>query len=128
MISQEERDKRDHQDMEALVRQEAFTRFLLRVIQRARIFSPTTDGSREQHLLNEGARQLGLAILDWAEKAQPAAHPDLPIFTLLQVTREEAITPSAKQEGQSDEKRKRTDRYDRNAEFDDTDADEDDRR
>lgn len=127
MISQEERDKRDLLDMQELVQQPAFTRFLLRVIQRARIFSPTTDGSREQHLLNEGARQLGLAILEMAEQGQPAAHPDLPIFTLLQVTREEAITP-AKQEGPTDEKRKRTDRYDRNAEFDDPDADEDDRR
>jgi hypothetical protein len=126
MISQDQRDRRDLEDMQHLAKQEQFTRFLLRVIQRAGIFRPTTDGSREQHLLNEGARQLGLAILDWAEQAQPAAHPDLPIFTLLQVTREEAIQPQ--QEGQSDEKRRKTDRYDRNAEFDDTDADEDDRR
>lgn len=114
-----DRERQDREDMQYLVQRPEFNRFLLRVIQSGRILSRTTDGSPNDCLLNEGRRSLGLDILSMVEAGQPASHPDLPAFTLIQVLREEAI----QQQEPTNEKRRTNDRYDRT---DELDADEDD--
>jgi hypothetical protein len=97
-------------DLEHLLRQPEYLRFLFRVIQIARIFEPVTDGSDTRHLYHEGRRDLGLEILAMADAAQPVRHESgLPILTAIQVLREEAQKPGT-------EKAKRT-RYDRREEL-----------
>jgi hypothetical protein len=86
-------DKSDREDMDLLLQRPEFLRFLFRVIQTARIFQPTADGSDPRNL-HEGRRNLGLEILEMAEAAQPQSpSPDIPATTLLQVLLEEARQP-----------------------------------
>lgn len=103
-------------DMEFLNSRPEFRRFLWRVIQRAGILTPATDGSEGRHLAYaEGRRNLGLEILDDAETGQPVAHPEsLPILTLIQALREET---------QQQPQETRRGKYDRTAELDQPDDD-----
>lgn len=89
-------DKQFRADMESLVRQSAFKHFLWRVIQKAGLFEPTTDGSEGRDRYRAGRRDLGLEILDLAELGQPIqdVHPDqLPLLTIIQTLLEEAQKP-----------------------------------
>ena len=117
----EARERREKADVAFLLKQPQFLRFLWRVIQRARIFARVTDGSKERDLgFFEGARDLGLAILEMVEAGQPIAHPTetAPILTLIQTLREEANPPPSERD---DEERNDDARYDRNAELHDGD-------
>lgn len=117
-MSPEDREKRDRSDIQELLRRPEFTRFLWRVIQSARIFSPTTDGSQGRDLsYDAGRRNLGLDILAMVEAGQPVSHPDgQPILTLIQTLREEANQ-------QPQEKKSDRNQYDRSQELDEPDAD-----
>lgn len=89
-------DKQFRADMESLVRQTSFKHFLWRVIQKAALFEPTTDGSEGRDRYRAGRRDLGLEILDLAELGQPIqdVHPDqLPLLTIIQTLIEEAQKP-----------------------------------
>lgn len=119
------REKQELADMQLLVEMPAFNRFLWRVIQTSGFFRRATDGSRDACLLNEGRRSLGLDVLSMVEAGQPASHDRDPIFTMIRVLREEA-TPT--QQETDHVPSKRTERFNRHDELDDTDADEDDRR
>jgi hypothetical protein len=123
----EARERRENADMRHLVTQPQFSRFMWRVIQASGLFARVTDGSRERDLgVAEGARNLGLAILEMVELGQPATHPNgMPILTLLQALREEA-NPSPSE--RDDEEGRNDQRYDRNAELDDGDEDHPHRR
>ena len=118
----DERDKRDREDLEHLLAQRQFLRFLSRVIQRARIFERTTDGSQGRDLsFTEGVRHLGLEILEMVEAGQPVPHPDgTPILTVLQVLREEANQPG----GERPNGRRQHERYDRNNDLGNDDGDD----
>jgi hypothetical protein len=86
-------------DMDLLNQRPEWRRFLWRVIQSAGIFTRTTDGSVGRSLdYFEGRRNLGLDILDMAERGQPIpeTHPDGPLFTLIQTLREETSKPTEK--------------------------------
>jgi hypothetical protein len=104
--------ERQHRlDLEHLLRQAQFRRFLFRVIQSARIFEAVTDGSDTRHLYHEGRRDLGLDILGMVEAAQPARHDSgLPILTAIQVLLEEAQKAAPEKGG-------RGTRYDRHEEL-----------
>jgi hypothetical protein len=101
-------------DLEFLCQRGEFSRFLLRVIQTAGIFTRTTDGSGSRNLsFDEGRRHLGLEILEMVEASQPQSPlPDIPATTLLQVLLEEARKPQEKPNG-----RRSSDRYDRHSEL-----------
>lgn len=117
-MTPDERDKRDRSDIQFLLHRPEFSRFLWRVIQSARIFDRTTDGS-ESRLLDEGRRNLGLEILEMVEAGQPVPHPEgLPVLTIIQTLREEANPPP------QEKKRGRRNDYDRNRDLDDGDPDE----
>lgn len=105
-------ERQQKSDVEHLLAQPPFLRFLWRVIQIAGLFDRTdADGSERRRLDHEGRRNLGLDILEMAEAGQPAAHPDgLPILTLIQTLREET---------QKQERPNASRRHDRNAELDD---------
>jgi hypothetical protein len=107
-------------DMQTLLRQPAFLRFLWTVIQTSGVLQPTTDGPDGRNLRSEGRRNLGLEILAMAEKGQPiqSAHPDGPLLTLIQVLREE--TQKQPEETQRD----RQDRYDELRDGDEPDDDQ----
>jgi hypothetical protein len=92
-MTREEREKTQRDDLMLLLQRPEFIRFLWRVIQLARIFDRTTDGSEGRILaFDEGRRNLGLEILEMVEAGQPVSHPEgQPILTLLQALREEAI-------------------------------------
>lgn len=113
-MTNEERELRDKADVQALLKHVEFQRFLWRVIQRARIFGATADGSNERDLsFYEGARHLGLEILEMVDEGQPRQHPDkVPVLTLIQVLREEANQPGG---GRPNERT----RYSRTDELDD---------
>jgi hypothetical protein len=98
------------EDMTALMALPSFRRFLWRVIQSARLFESTTDGSDNRHLEMEGRRNLGLEVLADAELGQPVAHPTgIPLLSVIQVLREEVqSTPQENAHGR---------RYDRNSEL-----------
>jgi hypothetical protein len=65
------------------------------VIQQARIFDRTADGSDGD--TSRGRRNLGLEILEMVEEGQPVPHPEgQPILTILQTLREEANQPGSK--------------------------------
>lgn len=93
-----DREKQDREDMQFLNGRPEFRRFVLRVIQQAKIFASATDGSKDRHLaFDEGRRSLGLDILAMAETGQPVTHAEgLPILTIMQVFREEADKPQEK--------------------------------
>ncbi len=115
----------DHErsDMEFLMRRGEFQRFMWRVIQASGLLSRTTDGSEGRNLaFDEGRRNLGLDILDMAEKGQPIpdAHPDGPLLTLIQVLREETQKPPAERPND----RTKPDRYSELREPDIEDGDE----
>lgn len=107
-------DKQARSDMAFLLNRPEFRRFMLPVIQEARIFQSTTDGSDGRNLaFDEGRRSLGLDILAICERGQPAQHPEsLPIFTIMQVFREET---------QSQPTEKPNEPYDRTADLDEDD-------
>lgn len=110
-MTPDERSRREKEDLSRLVALPEFSRFLLRVIQTARIFDRAADGSHDEAVSALARRNLGLEILEMVEAGQPVPHPDgLPILTILQALREEANQPPGE--------RKR-DRYDRNAELSD---------
>jgi hypothetical protein len=112
-------DELEKQDGEFLLGRAEFQRFLLRVIQMARIFSCTTDGSGERNLsFDEGRRSLGLEILEMAEAAQPQVHSliGIPASTLTQVLLEEARRPKPEKPNGR--------RYDRQSELSGDDANE----
>ena len=116
-MTPEDIEKRDKADVRHLIEQEQFRRFLWRVIQSARIFDRTTDGSQGD--TSYGRRNLGLEILEMVEQGQPVQHPQgQPILTVLQTLREEAIQQPG--EKRDDPKSKRTP-YDRTAELDEPD-------
>lgn len=112
-----DRDKRERDDIRHLAPQPEFQRFLWRVIQSARIFARTTDGSNDRNLaFDEGRRSLGLEVLEMVEAGQPVSHPEgQPVLTVFQVLREEATQP---QEKPSDRKR-----FNRTDELDDAETD-----
>ena len=116
-------DKLELEDMQALLRLEAFHRFLFRVIQEAGIFSAQTDGSVGRDQFNLGRRNLGLTILDMAERGQPtqSAHPAGPLITLIQAMRAETQKPTEDR----NEKRKSS-HYDRTADVAPRDDDDED--
>lgn len=117
-MTADEREKRDLADMKFLVAQPQFQRFLWRVIQSARIFTRTTDGSNDRNLdHDEGRRNLGLEILEMVEAGQPVPHPEgQPVLTVFQVLREEATQPQEKSNARSQ-------RFNRTDELDEPDAD-----
>lgn len=121
----EARERRQRADVAFLIERPEFRRFLWRVIQAARIFAATADGSKDRDLsFFEGGRHLGLAILDMVEQGQPAAHSErVPILTLIQTLREEANPPPSERD--DEEVRTHDARYDRNAELDDGDGADD---
>jgi hypothetical protein len=109
-------EEREIEDIRKLLPLPEFKRFLFRVIQSARIFDRTADGSDGDTAY--GRRNLGLEILEMVEKGQPVPHPDgQPLLTILQIIREEANQPG---EGKPNVRRK----YDRNAELGSDDGDE----
>ncbi len=115
-------DNIERADMEFLARRGEFQRFMWRVIQASGLLSRTTDGSEGRNLAyDEGRRNLGLDILDMAEKGQPIpdAHPDGALLTLIQVLREETQKPPTEKPNAT---RNRPDRY---SELRDTDTDAD---
>ena len=88
-----ERQQKD--DMELLLKQPPFLRFIFELIQRGGVLEAAAHGSDERTFIAIGRRQLALEILGMVEIGQPVAHPDkLPILTLLQVLREEASKPT----------------------------------
>lgn len=110
-MSPEEREKREKADLHKLLQQPEFSRFLFRVIQSARIFDRTADGSQGDTSL--GRRNLGLEILEMVEQGQPAQHSSgQPLLTLLQTIREEAIQQPGERDNDPGNKRNRNDRYD----------------
>ena len=111
-VTPDELEKRDREDVRYLSALPQFRRFLFRVIQSARIFDRTADGSDGD--TSQGRRNLGLEILEMVEAGQPVPHPEgQPILTICQVLLEEANQPGG--EGKTHAKPK----YDRNAELDD---------
>jgi hypothetical protein len=115
-MTPDEREKLYRSDIGFLIQRAEFTRFIFRVIQSSRIFSSAADGSDTRNL-NEGRRDLGLEILSMVEAGQPVAHPEgLPILTVLQALREEAI-----QQPQEKPNARTAERYDRSSELDDED-------
>lgn len=103
-------DDQHKQDMQWLLQQGQFKRFLWRVIQSAGILAVQTDGSVGRNLdYIEGRRNLGLELLAMAEDGQPVpeVHPAGSLLTLIQVLREETSQPTEKPNGRT----KRTDRY-----------------
>jgi len=121
LSDQERRDKQQREDMEHLLAQPQFRRFLWRVIQSARIFQGATDGS-ELRAVNDGRRDLGLEILAMVETGQPIPypHPDGPLLTLLMALRAEIEQP------QPNERKTHEDRFDRTDELHDDDEPEGD--
>lgn len=113
-------DKLAHQDMQFLNGRPEFGRFLLRVIQTARIFTRTTDGFGERDLsYDTGRRDLGLDILEMAEAEQPQGPiPGIPGVTLTQILLEEARRPTPEK---SNARRKSDDRYGELRELDESD-------
>lgn len=110
------------QDMEFLNSRGEWRRFLWRVIQMAGILSRTTDGSVERSLdYFEGRRNLGLDILDMAERGQPIPelHSDGPLLTLIQALHEETSKPSTEKPNA----KRRSSSYNRNDELADADPD-----
>lgn len=106
-MTQEDREKRDKSDLHKLLQQPEFVRFLFRVIQSARIFDRTADGSQGDTSL--GRRNLGLEILEMVEQGQPAQHPSgQPLLTLFQAIREETIQQPGEERH---DPRNRNDRY-----------------
>jgi hypothetical protein len=78
-----------------LMKVPGFRNFLFRVIQKARIFDATANGTDQRHLIDEGRRLLGLEILREVEAAMPLQSPSgIPSLTVIQVLREEAQSPS----------------------------------
>jgi hypothetical protein len=115
-VTPEARDKQNREDLTHLLAQRQFTRFLLRVIQLARIFDRATDGSHDEAISALARRNLGLEILEMVEAGQPVPHPEgQPILTILQALREEANQPGEKHAKP---------RFDRNAELDEPDGDD----
>lgn len=100
-------ERQDRAEMEMLLKQPAFLKFLARVIQNAGIYSAQTNGADSRHLLMEGRRDLGLTILRDAARGQPTDNAQAAFsLTLIQVLREEA--QSTQQEDPRD-RRNRTD-------------------
>ncbi len=96
-MNDKERETQFRRDLEQLSTRPEFKRFLYRVIQLSGLLDRVTDGSEGRDRYNAGRRDLGLDILDMAEKGQPIldAHPDGPLLTLIQVLREETtLQPS----------------------------------
>jgi excinuclease UvrABC nuclease subunit len=111
-MTPEERDKQNRDDLRHLTAQPQFVRFLWRVIQTARIFDRTADGSNGDCIASIARRNLGLEILEMVETGQPVPHPEgQPILTILQVLREEANQPAGKTHAKP--------KYDRTTELDD---------
>jgi hypothetical protein len=120
----EARERRQKADVTYLLRQPQFQRFLWRVIQSSGLFARTADGSQDGAVAALARRNLGLVILEMVEEGQPAAHPEgVPILTLIQTLREEANPPPSERD--DDEERNNDARYDRNAELDDGDGEDD---
>lgn len=110
-MNEEQREKRDKADLHELLKRPAFYRFLWRVIQAARIFDRTADGSQGDTSL--GRRNLGLEILEMVEQGQPVQHQSgQPLLTLLQTIREEAIQQPGDKDNDPGNRR-----YDRNADL-----------
>lgn len=97
------------EDMRELMGFPSFRRFMFAVIQKARIFDPTTDGSVVRSLdYFEGRRNLGLELLEMAEQGQAAQHPEgMPLLTIMQVIREE-ITQAQATEKKNERPKHRT--------------------
>lgn len=78
-------------DMVSLMRLSAFKRFLWRVIQDAGLLERNADGSDGRDRYRAGRRDLGLDILDLAERGQPVQdlHPNYPLLTIIQTLIEE---------------------------------------
>lgn len=84
-------ERTEKQDMEKLVAEPAFLRFLSRVIQISEIHSATTDGADGRYLVSEGRRDLGLNIIRDAARGMPADDSEAAFkLLLIQVLREEA--------------------------------------
>jgi hypothetical protein len=96
-MTPEDREKHNKSDLEHLLGQPQFQRFLLRAIQLTGFFETATDGSHDGAVERLARRNLGLDILAMVETGQPAQHPDgIPVLTLLQILREEATQPLEK--------------------------------
>jgi hypothetical protein len=106
-------------EMQVLLEQPQFLRFLWRVIQISGLWDRTTNGAVERTFESIGRRNLGLEILEMAERGQPVqlTHPAGPLLTLIQVMREETQKPAT-------EKPNGRQRYDRNADLSDDDGDD----
>lgn len=104
-------------DMEALLREPRFLRFLYRhAIQNGRILDQTGASSQGRNLeYHEGRRDLALEMLADAEAAQPITHGSIPILTTIQILREAAQSAPTE--------KKANDRYDRHRQEPDDDAD-----
>lgn len=100
--------------MDFLLQRAEFKRFLFSVIQMARIFQRTTDGSDERNLgFDEGRRSLGLEILEMVEMGQPVTHSEgIPALTVIQTFLEATQHQPEKPSGG------RNQRYDRTSELD----------
>jgi len=85
-------ERRERADLEALIGQPGFLRFLSRVIQSAGIYAATTNGTDGRYLVSEGRRDLGLNILRDAARGIPLVDDPAGALGLLliQVLREEA--------------------------------------
>lgn len=108
-------------DMEFLLRQPAFLRFLGRVVQLGGLFEQVTTGTEGRELAYfEGRRNLALDILHDAETGIPDKDPDgAPLFVAIQIFSEQAnqaVTEKTNARG------RRGDQCDRTAEAADDDG------
>jgi hypothetical protein len=118
-------EQQEKADMAELLERASFRRFLFRVIQSAGIFTATTDGSKERDQFNLGRRNLGLEILDMAERGQPIpdVHPAGPLLTIIQAFREETNQHTL----ETHDAKSRSAQFDRSSELGvDDDAEDDD--
>lgn len=115
-------DKQIKADNAFLLARPEFLRFLDRVIQMARIYEPTTDGSEGRHLAYwEGRRNLGLEVLHDAARGQAVDDPEAAFtLTAIQILREAAQQSTPEKTANA----KRS-RYDRNADLDPDDQESD---
>lgn len=91
-MSLSDQDKAELRDL--METKPGFRKFLFRVIQKARIFEATANGTDHRHLIDEGRRLLGLEILREVEAALPLQSTSgIPSLTVIQVLREEALSP-----------------------------------
>jgi hypothetical protein len=81
----------DKADLQSLLKQTAFLRWLYRQTERAGIFTIATSGADHANLsFAEGRRSIVLEALQECEQAQPIGGVGIPALTLIQMLRETA--------------------------------------